>query len=473
MNSSRPNILMVMMDSARPEWLSCYNSTLGCTPNLDALASESLVFEQAIGPSAWTFPVMASVFTGMLPAKHGGHDEHRMLTSAYPTLAEVLARNGYDTAAIADVPYVGPMTQLDRGFRKMSNLRGKEVTPYSRMLKAVSRVHRTVTGRYQKTFETRVVMQETLHWLRSEWDRSKPFFLFVHSDETHAPFLPPGRFRREFSRLGASGMHALNQDKQLFVAGVQPMSEAELGDLRDLARAEAAYLDEWLGVLFGRLRADGLDKDTIVVVAADHGENFGEHGLLRHGLCLYDTLLHVPLIVRIPGRSAKRVSGLVQLIDVMPSLMNAAGIREGETIAEMHGKDLLTQVDSGRFHSAVVSELYRPLTGIWERKVPQFMDEFRRRYDRVLRSLRTPTHKYLSSSNGRHELYNLVTDPGETSNIVDLEPALALQLSGELSLWLDSVAPAQADAAAMSSPDGAGEDDERVMERLRDLGYVE
>lgn len=473
MNSSRPNILMVMMDSARPEWLSCYNPARGCTPNLDALANDSLLFEQAIGPSAWTFPVMASVFTGMLPAKHGGHDEHRVLASSYPTLAEVLARNGYDTAAIADVPYVGPMTHLDRGFHKMSNLRGKEVTRYSRLLKAVSRAHRTITGRYQKTFETRVVMHEALHWLRAERDRSKPFFLLVHSDETHAPFLPPGRFRREFSRLSASGMHSLNQDKQLFVAGVQPMSETELEDLRDLARAEAAYLDEWLGTLFDRLRADGLDNDTIIVVAADHGENFGEHGLLRHGLCLYDSLLRVPLIVRVPGRCGQRVSGLVQLIDVMPTLMNAAGIREPETIAEMHGKDLLAQVDSGRFHSAVVSELYRPLTGIWERKVPQFMDEFRRRYDRVLRSLRTPSHKYIWSSNGRHELYDLVADPGENTNIVELEPTLALQMSGELSLWMDSVPPGRSEAAAMSATGDAAEDDERVVQRLRDLGYVE
>lgn len=470
MKSDRPNVLMIVLDSARPDWFSCYNPRTGVTPHIDRLAEQSLVFEKAISPSAWTFPVMASVFTGMLPTKHGGHDEHRTLDSEYPTLAESLVAAGYDTAAIADVPYVGPMTNLDRGFRYMSNLRAHQVSLGSRVLKGISRVHRSATGKYQKTFESRVVIREGMRWIEQGRDASKPFFLYIHSDETHAPFLPPARFRNRLAGLSAAEMHAINQDKQAFVSGQRPMSNDELEDLRNLARAETAYADEWVGYLLDRFEKKGLLKNTTVVIAADHGENFGEHGLLRHGLCLYDTLLHVPLIIRLPNAGqCGHVKEMVQLIDLVPTLLKLAGCENESTLKQLQGRDLVEQVQSKQFASCAVSELYRPATGLWENKVPDFMPEFRKRFDRVLRSVRTNTHKFIWSSNGKHELYDLLHDPDEGRNVVETEPALALQLRGELDLWLESFRH----YGQVAEPEPVVEDDERVVERLRDLGYVE
>lgn len=470
MTASKPNILMVMLDSARPEFLSCYTPGLGTSPGIDRVAERGLLFETAIGPSAWTFPVMASVFTGMLPTKHGGHDEHQLLDSKYPTLAEVLGRHGYQTAGFADVPYVGPSTRLNRGFDVLSNMRVPEVSGMSKALKAVGRVHRKLSGGYNKTCETRVLMGEVFRWYERMRDPQRPFFLYVHTDETHAPFLPPPTYRRRFTQLSKSHMYAINQDKQLFVSGQVPMSEGDFANLRALARAEVAYFDAWLGQLLERLDRDGLLEDMVVVIAADHGDNFGEHGLLRHGLCLYDTLVHVPLIVKTPGSSVGgRVRPMVQLIDVFPTLLAAAGIADTATFAEFQGRDLVQQARMGRHAEYVVSELYRPGQGLWQKKAPDFMPEFLDRYDRRLRAVRTNTHKFIWSSNGRHELYDITADPGETRNIVNLDVRRAAEMEGMLDDWLASFHRTEPEAA-YAVEDTA---DDRVFERLRELGYVE
>lgn len=473
----RPNILFVILDSCRPEWLSCYRPSAHTSPNIDRLAEQSLVFETAISPSAWTFPVMASVFTGMVPTKHGGHDEHQLLDSAYPTLAEVLQHAGYQTVGFADVPYVGPSTRLDRGFDILSNLRAHEVRPSGKLLKALGRVHRRLNGGYNKLFETHVLMGEVFRWLNQRRDPQRPFFLYIHTDETHAPFLPPPAYRRQFTSLSRSQMYALNQDKQLYVSGQRTMTEDDFAHMHALARAEVAYFDAWLGRLLDRLRVLELLDNMIVVIAADHGDNIGEHGLLRHGLCLYDTLLHVPLILKLPASrralsgatGGRRVREMVKLIDLFPTIMGLAGIDDPQTRNELQGQDLVQAVRTGRFDPFCVAELYRPGQGLWRKKAPDFMPTFLERYDRRLRAIRTATHKFIWSSNGRHELYDLVADPAEAHNVVHEQPDLAATLSRQLQDWLASFVPTER-TETIAVEDTA---DERVFERLRELGYVE
>lgn len=469
MQDSRPNVLIVILDSARPAWLSCYNGAT-TTPYIDSIASDAYVFEEAIAPSAWTFPVMSSVFTSMMPAKHGGHDQHQVLDSQFPTMAEIFSRNGYDTAAIADVPYVGPMTRLDRGFRTMSNLGRAEVSIWNKFLKGIGRGHRIISRAYQKTNESRVVIGEAIRWLTWRRDRSKPFLLYMHSDEPHAPLLPPPRFRRRFTSLTARQMRGINQDKQLFVGGAVEMTPEDLAGLRDLALAETAYFDAWFGKLIDYLKREHLLDNTIVVVGADHGDNFGEHGLIRHGLCLYDTLLRVPLIIRPPGaRGQTRVRQMVRLIDLLPTLLSMAAIDEPEAAEEFQGQDLVAAVSSGRFADFAIGELYRPTTGLFEAKVPDFMPEFRQRYDRVLRSYRTQNHKFIWSSNGRHELYDLKVDPAEECNLVASRPELVSEFQEKLDSWLASFQSSETETAAVEQE----QRDEVVLKRLRDLGYVE
>ena len=453
MRNGRPNILIAVLDSTRPSLLSCYGGMPSNTPNIDRVAEQAYVFETAIAPSAHTWPVTASVFTGMLPSKHGGHDEHPLLDSPYLTMAEIFSRAGYDTAAFPGETYIGPKTRLDRGFRVLSHVRWNQVTPRRRLLKMISRAHRELTRSYRKTFETRVMIGETLSWLRRRWNRRRPFLLYVQTDETHMPLLPPARFRRRFTGLSNRQMHAINQDKHLFVSGDAQMCEEDFRHLHDLGRAEAAFFDEWFGKLLRYLDHERILDDTIVVVMGDHGDNYGEHGLLRHGLCLYDTLLRVPLILRLPGaRAGERIRPMVQTIDLLPTLMSQASISAAEVSAELQGSDLLEQVRTGRYADFAVSESYRPMGEAWERIVPQFMPEFRARFDRVLRSYRTNTHKFLWSSNDRHELYDLVRDPGEECNLVDEESRLACELHNGLNRWLESFSHARVRSTPAPGP---------------------
>lgn len=258
MNDSPPNVLMVILDSVRPEWLSCYGSAAGTSPNIDQVAGEGIVFEKAISPSAWTFPAMASVFTGMLPTKHGGHDEHERLDSPYPTLAEILGRHSYDTAAFSYIPYVGPMTNLDRGFRTMSNLQRGEVSGWSTVFKGIGRLHRAISHHHYKPNNARIAVGEAVRWLGRRRDPGKPFFLYIHFDQTHAPYLPPARYRRRFARLSRRQMRQINQDKHLFVSGAVKMSPRDFELLHALARGVVAFTDAWLGRLLDYMQRKGI-----------------------------------------------------------------------------------------------------------------------------------------------------------------------------------------------------------------------
>ena len=474
MKTRRPNILFVVLDSARPDWLSCYTAPVKTSPTIDRIAESGIVFETCITPAVWTFPAMASVFTGMLPNKHGGNDQHQRLDSPYPTMAETFDRHGYDTAAFSDVPYVGPLTCLDRGFGTMSNLMHTQVSLRNKVHKGIGRIHRTIARKYQKTNETRVVIGEAVNWMESKRDPKRPFFLYVHSDETHAPFLPPPAYRRRFSNLSSRQMHGINQDKHLLIGGAVHMTDEDFEHLRELAYAEVAFFDAWLKRLLARLERLGELDDTIIVIMADHGDNIGDHGLLRHGLCLYDTLLHVPLIIKPPAKDAKpqRVAPMVQLIDLFPTLLGMADIEEPDVAAEFQGRDLVEAARTGEFSAFAMSELYRhsaETQNVWQARVPDFMPEYRERFDRDLRSYRTNTHKFIWSSNGHHELFDLKADPGETNNLVDAEPALAAKMRQELD---DCVGL----GASPQTTEGASEDpvaDEHVLQRLRDLGYIE
>ncbi len=465
--SRPPNILHFVADSARPDTLSCYGQKLQTSPVMDRLARDGACFECAISPSAWTVPAMASVFTGMVPTKHGTHDEHPVLDSDYPTIAELLQRAGYETAAFSDIPYIGPHTRLNRGFATMSNLAGSEVGLLSKFDKGVARIKRALTGRYQKAHESRVLFREVMGWLTARRRRADPFYLYVHSDETHAPYLPAARYRASLGGFPRGRMWAINQDKYEYITGRVRMTDEDFRDLRFLQCAEMLCLDEWFGRLLRHLERLDMLEHTVVVVMADHGDNIGEHGLMRHGLCLYDTLIRVPLIVYGPGRiPAARVRQMVQLIDLPPTFTKLAGLNAEEAEREFQGRDLVAAVERGEAAPFVVSELYRPPPDPFVGRVPEYLPEFKRRFDRVLRSWRTATAKLIWSSNGDHELYDLACDPGETKNVASERADEVRRLEDELEGWIASFQGAAPAAPAQSADDAA------LLERLRDLGYV-
>jgi choline-sulfatase len=270
-----PSIVLVSIDTLRADHLGAYGAKTGATPNLDALAADGVLFEDALTPVPVTLPAHASMLTGLLPHRHGVRDNGLYrLPADVPTLAAVLAGAGYDTAAVVGAAVLDREYGLDRGFRTYDDRVG---SPGG--LAIPERPAGAVTDAA----------------LAAAAGLRPPFFLFVHYYDPHAAYNPP-----------------------------PPWAERFADHLYD---GEVAYADAEVGRLRRELVRKGLGGNAIFALASDHGEGLGEHGEATHGPFLYQATLHVPLIVVAPGRwpSRHRVKGLVSIIDLAPTLLTLAG----------------------------------------------------------------------------------------------------------------------------------------------------
>lgn len=283
--SAKPNVLVYVIDCLRADRVGAFGSTRNLTPAIDALARESVVLEQAWSCASWTKPSVACMLTGQLPPRHGARTAADSIAESAPRLAEAFARAGYQTRALVANPVLDRKAfGYGRGFRSYRNLARDYVE------KAVNAVPADAAD----------ITKDLAAWTPGVADR--PFFAYVHSLDLHYPYESraiPGR--------PAPGPGA---------------SESDLYD------SEIAYNDLEFGKVVDGLRARGLLDNTILVVTADHGEEFGEHGANRHGHTLYQSLVHVPMLIRLPKgeRAGTRVTQPVSNIDLGPTLLALAGL---------------------------------------------------------------------------------------------------------------------------------------------------
>jgi len=242
------------------------------------------------------------------------------------------------------------------------------------------------------------------------------------------------------------------------------MSEADFEILRALYDGEVSYVDARVGEIYALLRERGLLRNTFFVITSDHGENLGEHQLMDHAYCLYDTLLRVPLIVRGPTEfpAGERVLDQVQTLDLFPTILDLADIRDADLRAQVQGRPLFPA--SLRDRVAVAESLEpQPPVAVLRRRYPELDGS---RFDRALRAVRTPRYKYIWASDGRDELYDLEADPGETRNLVSTEPETAAAMRAWLAEWVHS-------AGAVAPGRGLElELDTVTRRRLEELGYL-
>ncbi len=445
-----PNVVLIVMDAVRASHLSCYGYHRPTTPFLDQLAEQGILFEQAISPASWTLPSHASMFTGVFPSRHGAHDEHHYLDYT-PTLAEILRTHGYKTAAFCQNPWVSSFTGLDRGFAHFPELSWQRQKGFKRVRGLMIKLSDALTGNLDSG--ARVTNRAVAAWLRRH-AREAPFFLFIHYLEPHVPYRLPRAWRNTFLTMGSySKAVKVNQDRVRYLENTVPMSERDFGILRDLYDSEIAYLDSVIAQVVRWLREAGQLDDTILIVTSDHGENLGEHNLMGHGLCLYESLIWVPLLVRYPRALPTGVGAgeQVQTLDIFPTVLDLVGIPVGESV---QGTSL---VAGDRARPFTIAEMYRPDFDEFSHPLPHL--------DRRLRAIRTARYKFIWSSDGRHELYDLLSDPDELNNIVGLERATAERLNAMLAEWTQSFEHAHPSA---DEPEVTPE----VEERLRALGYI-
>lgn len=423
-----PNILLYVVDTLRADTLRCHGNANVRTPNLDELARQGTRFARAYANAPWTRPSLASLLTGEYPSTHGVVGRHDALSPALPTLPALLRSRGYRTAAIAANPNVGSAFGFDRGFERYLEL-------------------------YNRAGERRVVFPEeliaaadrvvdtALEWLAEEPRR--PWFLLVFSIDPHVPYTPPPPYDRLYdpdyqgavdgSMASLFGLDAL---------GTTP-PRREIDHLRALYDGEVAFNDRQFGRLLQRIDLVHGAENTVVVVTADHGEEFYEHGRREHGHSLYEELIHVPLLVRWPGRvPAQTYEDPVQLNDLFPTLLGLAGAPAVDT----PGRDLA------------------PILLRRERVDPRAYAELNLE-GRRLRTLIVEHHKLIvDDARGTETYFDLSADPGEQHArsevpVPDLAPrlrALTQEATRRGVVAPAQIAPAQLPDAARQALEALG-----------------
>lgn len=457
----QPNIILIVMDATRARNLSCYGYARQTTPNLDRLAETSVLYEQAITAAGWSLPAHASLFTGLYPSRHGADDQHKYLDSTHPTLAERLSARGYHTLAFCENPYVGPATGLERGFQWFNRIFGDRTKPAFRKM---PRLKRKLTNGFAKLRGAQDagaahINAQVLASLRRLPKTAAPFFMFMHYEDTHAPYRLPKKFARFLPiNIDLNAALQVNQDPWQHLINPRAMTSHDFEILRALYDSEIFYVDYRIGQVLDELRALQMFDTSLIIVTADHGENIGEHGMLAHKYCLYDTLMHVPLLIHYPVGVSNpgRVSHQVQTLDLVPTILN---LLDDHAARETQGCDLL----SSTRRDFTIAEQSRPDLSKFHTRFPGVDVS---RFDRTLTMFRTERYKFIWASDGKHELYDLADDPSEQKNLIGALPHVAQELSARLEQWRTGFTKATPTQPAPAF-------DDEVAERLRALGYLE
>jgi arylsulfatase A-like enzyme len=394
----RPNVVLIVMDTTRADRCSLYGYEKPTTPTLSALAAEGVSFRNAWTPSPWTGPAHGSLFTGLRPEHHGFLcGRMRPYLRAMPTLAGWFREAGYATGCFSNNAFVSSEYGLEQGFDHVS----RDFEDLRRPYPSAIATHRSA-----------------LDWVRRTVDEDRNFFLFVNDIEPHAPYVPPEEFESAFMPPGISlemrahgrGLTHLALARHLIRTA--PLAPSTIRVLSHLYDAEVATLDHEIGVLLGGLRRMGLLDHTIFVVAGDHGENFGEHGLVDHQGSLHRSVLHVPLVIRYLPRFAPGTvrEEIVRLEDVPPTLLDLCGL---EIPMGLDGESLL-----GPLGGRLARSAYLPVEFLLERLSA---DETAGRdmsiMNHEIRAAHDGRWHYILHGTGAQELYDLATDPRETRNL--------------------------------------------------------
>lgn len=419
-----PNVVFIVIDSLRADHVGCYNYPRRTTPNLDALAGESILFRNAISAAPWTVPSVASMLTSRYPSELGIRERPVVVGGSPEFLAEIMGRHGYRTHGIVSHDNVSARLGFGQGFETFNEDcvlgHGGISSP-------------GVTRRAMACIDAK--------------DR-RPFFLFLHYFDPHYNYIlyPKADYDPQYKGTVKSGEDIMSLWKKM-----ANMSADDIGHVQALYDSEIFRTDEALGILFEYMKASGVYDNTIIVVTADHGEEFMERGRIGHCGSLYQELIHVPLLIKPPHGSGAVVEKVVGLIDVMPTIL--AGIGLGVP-ATCRGRPL-PLADMASFQSRpVFSETFKANDQPWDEtpialRAVVMMDHIKVIYDQ---------------KQGTRTCYNLAHDKGEKHGFGAAEMPFS-GMARVLDDWIESVATNRPHSSALPSltPEQA--------QRLQSLGY--
>jgi arylsulfatase A-like enzyme len=491
-------VLFVVMDTVRKDHLTPYGHDRPTTPELETLAEEALVYEQAVAQAPWTLPVHATMFTGLYPAEHGATQETPYLPDDVGTLAEAVSAAGYATACYSSNAWITPYTRLTDGFQDQDNffevLPGEALSGLAadlwqrvtdsrfrwvadRLVELGNEVHEHLAGGEGAHSKTPEIIDRIAGFADAHADEE--WFAFVNLMDAHLPYYPPEEYREEFAP--DVDPTEVCQNSKEYNSGAREVHDAEFEDVRGLYDAEIRHVDAELGRLFDHLRETDQWDETVVVVCADHGELHGEFGLYGHEFAIYEPLVNVPLLVKHPDLEPGRTDEQVELLDLYDTVLESTGAadaaaRVGARAFEPE-RSLLSDgraISDGEF---AFVDYHRPVVELQQLETKAAgagieLDEDSRFYSRM-RAARRPDGKYIRNERVPDEAYRLEEDPGETTPVdaddPEIEPVLAA-----LERFEDRHADSWDDAGPGTDAEEALDHmDEDAKERLQDLGYLE
>jgi arylsulfatase A-like enzyme len=468
----RPHILIVMIDSLRADRASCYGYGRPTTPNLDRLAAEGCLFERAITAAPFSPASYAAMMSNLYPHQHGVNgDVIRRWPEAWPRLPELLRERGYFTYCISNNSFVTEEMNATRGFDEFVDLQAP--TPRTRFYERVMRRVRIHFGAdlARRLTPNSLYCREkgnSLQSVRRAADRlihsTKPSFGFVILMDPHTPYR---RTRTRFAADLAAVRRFFRERNNStmwteFMARDVRLPAAELAAITDIYDAEVHYADECVGQLVSALQAGGKLDDTLLVVSADHGEAFGEHGVWGHGFSLHDTLTRVPLVARHPQLlpAGRRCPQLVQLHDLFPTAIACADDDPlGDPASLIRAQDASWGGREAAFsHFPVQTRTLEFMREINPTFVPG-------RWAADVWAIRTRDWRLIEyTATGECELFDLRRDPPETCSVLEAHPEQAAELRQRLAAFRE-------DRPLEVTPPPA-EESELLNERLRALGYI-
>jgi choline-sulfatase len=431
---SGENVIVILIDTLRRDALGCYGNPQQPTPRIDALAADGVRFENAISTSGWTLPAIASLFTGTWPTIHGAMGKGTAVYQIRPglaTAAEVFKRQGFNTLAVTNAAFVSPALGMDRGFDYYDH-----EDAYNILLR-----------RADKTVDA------ALDLIRKH--RGERNFIFVHIFDPHIDYDPPAGYRSRFTNGRDLPAPPLSMPAclELQQPGRRPPLPADIAYVKGVYLGEVGFVDEQVGRFIDELKRMKLYDRSTIVVTADHGEEFWDHGGFEHGHTLYDELTHIPLILKLPeGTRAAQpvVATQVRILDIMPTLFDLQRIAPP---ASFVGASLMPAVRGEPMQDLPAfceSTMYGPEKLAW----------------------RDGTHAYIydldPEATEKYLLFDWRTDPREQVNLFARDPNLANRYHQELARFYEGIKR----EAAQLPPTKILDMSPQQLESLRSLGYI-
>lgn len=456
---SRPNVVIYLIDCLRADHMGAYGYERPTTPFLDRFAAEGTLFLNAYAQQTWTRPSIASLFSSHYNLAHQVNTMGKTLPESFVTLAEVLSAQGYATGHFSDNGNVGKSTGLIQGFEHIS--------------------HKGLTG--WPDFR-RIDFSAVAPLLRERTEQQRPFFLYIHTLELHAPYAPPPPYDTRYDPgyrglTGVDPQRALNAEVMTH-KNSRRISQRELEHLTALYDGLINLADEKFQTFVRLLQDSGVYDNTLLIVTADHGEAFGEHGRLEHGHAPYQELIRVPLLIRFPRQvsSGQVLSDNVQLIDLAPTVLESIGLPIPEDFQGRSLVPLLTGQREGWQNAAVYAEgedgakLVALVEGRWKliASVPRERGNQRKG---VREWLHTVISLFRDRVGASEELYDLENDPREAYNLSASYPLRVRVYKERVQQWVEKQ---QAIANRYATPSSQRIDvDPRILKALRGLKYLQ